>query len=206
MTYYDPDFGFLFLKAGWQRARKEALRTPLTTEWLTTVSEWIQQATVSEGLRRFQEPLRQYGDADSLPPEVLFAEKKTSLLTLLASSSKQELKRHVAMRQSYRQYLAVFPERFIEPLPELAFSEPLVKALRQAPLDLRQELYSSGPTTAYELEPDFFYYAVSQEYAGEVVRQLPAALHGHRPPDLDLFLALAQACASGEVELLVLDK
>lgn len=53
MTYYDPDFGFLFLKARWQRARKEALRTPLTTEWLTTVSEWIQQATVSEGLRRF---------------------------------------------------------------------------------------------------------------------------------------------------------
>jgi hypothetical protein len=39
MTYYDPDFGFLFLKAGWQSARKQALRTPLTAERLTTVSE-----------------------------------------------------------------------------------------------------------------------------------------------------------------------
>jgi hypothetical protein len=166
----------------------------------------VQQATVSEGLRHFQEPLRRYGNADSLPPEGLFAEQKTSLLTLLASSSQKELKRHVATLQFYRQYLAVFPERFITPLPELAFSEPLVKALRQAPLDLRQELYASGPTTAYELEPNFFYYAVSQAYAREVVRQLPAALHGHRPPDLALFLSLAQACASGEAELLVLDK
>lgn len=206
MTYYDPDFGFLFLKAGWQRARKEALRTPLTAEWLTTVSEWVQQATVSEGLRSFQEPLRRYGNAVSLSPEVVFAEQKKSLLTLLTSSSKKELKYHLASLQFYRQWLAVFPERFIEPLPELSFSEPLVKGLRQPPLDLRQELYFSGPTTAYELEPDFFYYAISQEYAEEVVRQLPAALHGHRPSDLDLFLSLAQACASGEVELLVLDK
>ena len=89
MTYYDPDFGFLFLKAGWQRARKEALRMPLTTEWLATVSEWVQQATVSEGLRSFQEPLKRYGDSVSLPPEVVFAEHKTSILTLLSSGSKK---------------------------------------------------------------------------------------------------------------------
>lgn len=206
MPYYDPDFGFLFLKAGWQKARKQALRTPLTAKWQATVSKWIQQANLSEGLRSFQEPLRRFGEADSLPPEVAFAERKTSLLALLASGSKKEVKRHLATLQFFRQYLAVFPERFIDPLPELSFSEPLVEALRQAPLDLRKELYFTGATTAYELEPDFFYYAVSQEYAGEVARQLPAALLGHEPADLDLFLSLAHACARGEVELLVLDR
>jgi hypothetical protein len=206
MTYYDPDFGFLFLKSGWQKARKEALRTPLTPEWKETISEWIQQATVSEGLRSFQEPLRRFGD--SVPPnsDVEFAESKASLLALLTSSSKKELKGQLATLQFYRQYLAIFPERFIEPLPELSFSEPLVTALRQAPLDLRKELYSTGSTTAYELEPDFFYYAVSQGFAGEVVRQLPAALQGQQPPDLALFLSLAHGCATGEIELLVMDK
>jgi hypothetical protein len=193
------------LKAGWQSAWKQALRTPLTAEWLATVREWVQQATISEGLRSFQEPLRWYGDAASFPPEVVFAQQKTSLLRLLTSGSQEGLKRRVASLQFYCQYLAIFPERFIAPLPELSFSETLVKGLRQAPLDLRQELYFNGPTTAYELKPDFFYYAVSQEYTAEVVRQLPAALHGYRPPDLDLFLSLAQACASGEIELLVMD-
>lgn len=166
----------------------------------------MQQATISEGLRSFQEPLRHFGDADSFSAEVAFAERKTGLLALLTSGSKKELKHLLATLQFYRQYLAVFPERFIDPFPELSCSEPLVEALRRAPLDLRKELYFTGTTRAYELEPGFFYYAVSQEYAGEVARQLPGALHGHKPADLDLFLSLAQACARGEAELLVLDK
>lgn len=206
MTYYDPDFGFLFLKAGWQTARKEAMRTPLTPERKDTVSEWIQQVIVSEELRNFQEPLRRFGDSVPLNSDVAFAESKANLLALLTSGSKKELKRQLATLQFYRQYLAIFPERFIEPLPELSFSEPLVAALRQAPLDLRKELYFTGPTTAYELEPGFFYYAVSQVFAGEVVRQLPAAFQGQQPPDLALFLSLAHGCATGEVELLVMDK
>lgn len=206
MTYYDPDFGFLFLKSGWQTARKEVLRTPLTPEWKGIVREWIQQATVSEELRSFQASLRRFGDL--VPPNsaVAFAESKASLLALLTSSSQKELKRQLATLQFYRQSLALFPERFIEPFPELSFSEPLVAALRQAPLDLRKELYFTGCTTAYELEPNFFYYAVSHDFACEVVRQLPTALQGQQPPDLALFLSLVHSCANGEVELLVLDR
>jgi hypothetical protein len=206
MPYYDPDFGFLFLKSGWQQARKEVLRTPLTPEWQEAVSEWIQQATVSEELRSFQESLRRFGDSVPPNPDAEFAARKANLLALLTSSSKKELKSLLATLQFYRQYLAIFPERFIEPLPELAFSEPLVAALRQAPLDLRKELYFTGSTTAYELEPGFFYYAVSQRFVGEIVSQLPNALQGQQPPDLALFLSLAHDCATGEVELLVMDK
>ncbi len=198
MTYYDPDFGFLFLKSGWQKARKEALCTPLTCEWEETVIEWVHQATVNEGLRSFLESLRHYGDSDNLNPDAELTESKTRLLTLLTSESTKGLKRQLATLQFHRQNLAVFPEHF--------FSKHLVATLRQASLDLREELYHNGPTVTYELEPEFFYYAVSREYASELVSHLASALKEQEPHDVDLFLSLAHACATGEAEMFVMDK
>ncbi|SFQ82323.1 hypothetical protein [Hymenobacter arizonensis] len=206
MTHYDPDFGFLFLRSGWQKARKEALRTPLTREWKDAVIAWVRQATVSEGLRSFLVPFQPYEDSVNHGPDAEFAESKTGLLALLTGDATKGLKRQLATLHFYRQNLAVFPERFIEPSPALFFSEPLVAALRHGPLDLRGELYESGPTIAYELEPECFYYAVSQEFAGEVIRHLPPPLPARKPHDLNLFLSLAHASAMGEVEMLVMDK
>jgi hypothetical protein len=138
MLYADPDFGFLFFNSDWQATRKAAKRLPLTAEWQGTVSTWIQQATLSDGLRRFVESLRRHGESHTPDPDADLAQLKAEVLDLLNTGSKRSRKDALATLQFYRQSLAVFPERFLEPVPALYFSEPLVQVLRHAPLYLRQ--------------------------------------------------------------------
>jgi hypothetical protein len=207
MTFPDPDFGFLFLKAGWQTARKRLLRLPLDPQATSTARDWLTEASASPAFIAFSSGFIP-DKAGTLVTD--FDDYRRETLSELTYQTGAALKRQVNTMRFYREYLAVFPELFFKAVPALFFSTTLVEVLRDPPSDsglpaLKQELYFTHPPVAYELEKDLFFYAVSPLFAKKIALTLPQLLAKEAPHDLALFRQLAVACAEGAVEMLVID-
>jgi hypothetical protein len=207
MTPADPDFGFLFLKAGWQAARKRLLRSPLDPHAAATASNWLTQTSTSPTFIAFSNGFSPDATGTLIDD---FNDYRRETLSELAHQTGVGLKSQVNTMRFYRDYLAVFPELFFKAVPALFFSTKLVEVLRDPPVDsglpsLKQELYFTGPPVAYELEKNLFFYAISPTFAKKIVTVLPQVLVQEAPHDLVLFSQLAAACAEGVIEMLVID-
>jgi hypothetical protein len=207
MTPADPDFGFLFLKVGWQAARKRLLRSPLDPQATATASHWLTQTSASPAFIAFSNGFSPDATGTLLHD---FDDYRRETLSELAHQTGAGLKSQVNTMRFYRDYLAVFPELFFKAVPALFFSTKHVDVLRDPPVNsglpaLKQELYFTGPPVAYEIEKDLFFYAVSPAFAKRIATVLPQVLAQEAPHDLGLFSQLAAACAEGTMEMLVID-